>query len=116
MERKIKRGDLYYADLGQGIGSEQCGLRPTVIIQNNIGNKHSNTVIIAAITSKLVRKQFIPTHCRVQAQHGLSRVSYILLEQIQTIDKTRLGEYIGKLDNKALRRVDRALAVSVGLR
>ena len=116
MDRKIKRGDIYYAVLTRGAGSEQAGVRPVLIIQNNTGNKHSDTVIVAAITSKLERKYIIPTHCRIQAQHGLARVSYILLEQIRTIDKSRLKDYIGALNSKAIRRVDRALSISVGLR
>lgn len=116
MSRKIKRGDMYYADLTHGIGSEQNGIRPVLIIQNDIGNKHSNTVIVAAITSKTERKYIMPTHCRIQAQHGLPRISYILLEQIQTIDKARLQEYIGTLNGKLMRKVNKALHVSVGLR
>ena len=115
MERKIQRGDLFYADLKIGVGSEQSGKRPILIIQNDVGNKYSGTVIVAAITSKTEGKQNMPTHCRLQAQYGLARVSYILLEQIQTIDKARLNEYIGKLSKKAIRRANRALAVSVGL-
>jgi mRNA interferase MazF len=115
MNRKIKRGDMYYADITQGVGSEQNGNRPVLIIQNDIGNKHSNTVIIAAITSKTERKYIMPTHCRIQAMYGLPRVSYILLEQIQTIDKSRLKEYIGTLNDKLLRKVNRALHISVGL-
>ena len=116
MERTIKRGDMYYTALILGAGSEQRGCRPVLIIQNDIGNKHSDTVIVAAITSKTERKYVMPTHCRIQAQHGLARVSYILLEQIQTIDKSRLKEYIGTLNVKAMRKVNKALAVSVGLR
>ena len=115
MDRVIRRGDLYYANLPYGVGSEQCGNRPVVVIQNNVGNKYSNTVIIAAITSKLERKHLNPTHCRLQAQHGLTRISYVLLEQIQTIDKSRLEEYIGRLTDKFMRKVDRALRISVGL-
>ena len=116
MDRKIKRGDIYYADLSYGVGSEQSGTRPVLVIQNNTGNNHSGTIIVAAITSKLERKYIIPTHCRIQAQYGLARVSYILLEQIQTIDKSRLKEYIGTLDDKAIRKVNKALSVSVGLK
>jgi len=115
MERVIKRGDMYYADLKHGAGSEQSGRRPVLIIQNDVGNKHSTTVIIAAITSKIRRKHTMPTHCRIQAQYGLTGVSYILLEQIHTIDKSRLSTYIGTLDAKKLRKVNKALRVSVGL-
>jgi mRNA interferase MazF len=116
MERKIKRGDMYYANLVFGVGSEQSGKRPVLVVSNDVGNKHSGTVIVAAITSKQERKYIMPTHCRIQAQHGLARVSYILLEQIQTIDKVRLLEYIGALNAKAVRKVNKALAVSVGLK
>jgi mRNA interferase MazF len=116
MDRIIRRGAIYYADLTHGVGSEQSGKRPVLIIQNDIGNKHSGTIIVAAITSKTERKYIMPTHCRIQAQHGLSRISYILLEQLQTIDKARLQEYIGTLNDKAMRKVNRALAVSVGLK
>ena len=116
MEREIKRGAMYRANLTPGSGSEQSGDRPVLIIQNDVGNKHSNTVIIAAITSKLEKKYKMPTHFRIQAQYGLSRVSYILLEQIQTIDKARLTEYIGTLNDKAMRKVNKALAISVGLK
>jgi mRNA interferase MazF len=116
MERGIRRGDLFFADLTFGVGSEQGGCRPVLIIQNDTGNKNSETVIVAAITSKTERKYIMPTHCRIQAQYGLVRVSYILLEQIQTIDKARLKERIGSLNDKAMRKVNKALAVSVGLR
>jgi len=116
MDRIIKRGNLFYAVLADGVGSEQSGRRPVLIIQNDIGNKHSDTVIVAVITSKTERKFIMPTHCRIQAQHGLARISYILLEQIQTIDKARLDEYIGTLNAKAIRSVNKALAISVGLK
>ena len=116
MDRTIKRGNLFYAELTHGIGSEQNGCRPVLVIQNDTGNKHSDTVIVAIITSKTERKYIMPTHCRIQAQHGLARVSYILLEQIQTIDKTRLKVYVGTLNDKAMRRVNKALAISVGLK
>jgi len=116
MDREIKRGSIYYADLINGVGSEQSGNRPVLVIQNNIGNKNSDTVIVAIITSKTERKYVIPTHCRIQAQHGLERISYILLEQIQTIDKARLRMYVGTLSDKTMRKVNRALAVSVGLK
>ena len=116
MEREIKRGDIYIADLTGGTGSEQGGRRPVLIIQNDVGNRESGTVIAAAITSKTERKHIMPTHCRVQAQNGLARVSYILLEQIHTIDKTRLKGRLGTLGDKHMRKVNKALAVSVGLR
>jgi len=116
VERKIKRGDIYYADLTLGVGSEQSGTRPVLIIQNNTGNKHSQTVIAAIITSRTAGKTKIPTHCPIKKQQGLGRDSLVLLEQLRTIDKARLNEYIGTLDSEAMSKVDKALAVSVGLR
>lgn len=115
MERKIKRGDMYYSDLTAHVGSEQFGFRPLLIISNDTGNKHSRTVIVAMITSKIKSKANMPTHCKIKAQQGLGRDSLVLLEQIRTVDKERLHEYIGALDDEAMRRIDRALAVSVGL-
>jgi mRNA interferase MazF len=115
MERKIRRGDMFYADLTPGVGSEQSGYRPVLVIQNNTGNKHSNTVIATIITSRTGNKPKMPTHCPIKAQQGLGRDSLVLLEQIRTIDKERLKEYIGTLDADAMSKIDRALAVSVGL-
>lgn len=116
MEKKIKRGDMFYADLPFGIGSEQCGYRPVLIIQNDTGNKYSRTIIAAIITSKTENKANIPTHCHIEAQQGLERDSLVMLEQIRTMDKARLKEYIGTLDAEAMNKIDRALAVSVGLK
>jgi mRNA interferase MazF len=116
MERRIKRGDMFYADLMFGVGSEQNGCRPVLIIQNDTGNKHSNTVIAAIITSQTVNKAKMPTHCFIKAQQGLGRDSLILLEQIRTIDKARLREYIGTLDDETMDKVDKALGISVGLK
>jgi len=116
MKRRINRGDMYYADLSQGIGSEQSGIRPALIIQNDIGNKYSGTVIIAVITSRTVTKVKLPTHYFVKAQDGLGRDSLILLEQIRTIDKKRLRRYIGALSCETMSRMDRALSISVGLK
>ena len=96
MEKTIKRGDIYYADLNPVIGSEQGGKRPVLIISNDIGNKHSPTVIVAAITGKTQTKAKLPTHTEVKNVEGLDRDSVILLEQIRTIDKQRLRNYIGK--------------------
>lgn len=115
MSRTYLRGDLYYADLGYGIGSEQKGNRPVVIIQNNVGNKHSPTVIIAAITSKANVKAKLPTHYYLDAGNGLALPSIVLLEQIRTIDKRRLSDYIGRLNETHIRGINHALAVSVGL-
>lgn len=113
MERNILRGDMYYADLSPVIGSEQGGNRPVLIIQNNIGNKHSPTVIVAAITGKASQKAKLPTHCYLEAENGLEMQSIVLLEQIRTIDKKRLNGYIGRLEE--MQEVNHALAVSMGL-
>lgn len=111
----IKRGDIFYADLSPVIGSEQGGIRPVLIVQNDIGNKYSPTVIAAAITSQ-INKAKLPTHIEISAQeYGLARDSVILLEQIRTIDKKRLREKIGHLDDELMERVNEALSVSFGL-
>ena len=111
----VKRGDIYYADLSPVVGSEQGGTRPVLIIQNDVGNKFSPTVIAAAITSK-TDKSKLPTHIDVYAEHyGLSRDSVILLEQIRTIDKKRLKEKMGHLDDDVMNRVNNAITVSFGL-
>ena len=115
MIEQIKRGHIYYADLTHGIGSEQSGCRPVLIIQNNIGNKHSRTIIAAIITSRMAQKAKLPTHCHIQKQQGLGRDSLVLLEQIRTIDKARLREHIGTLDASMMELVDKALAISIGL-
>jgi len=115
MNRKIRRGDMFYADLTPGVGSEQSGYRPVLIIQNDAGNRHSNTVIAAIITSRISTKAKLPTHAPIKAQQGLGHDSLVLLEQIRTIDKMRLKEYIGTLDGEAISRVDKALTVSMGL-
>lgn len=111
----VKRGDIFYADLSPVVGSEQGGMRPVLIIQNDVGNRHSPTVIAAAITSQ-INKAKLPTHIELGAKtYGLSRDSVVLLEQIRTIDKKRLKERMGKLDDKLMNRVDNAIAVSFGL-
>ena len=111
----IRRGDIYYADLSPVIGSEQGGLRPVLIVQNDVGNKYSPTVIAAAITSKLSKTK-LPTHIDVFADKvGLQRDSVVLLEQIRTIDKTRLKEKMGHLDDDMMHQVDEAITVSFGL-
>ena len=115
MNRTYLRGDMYYADLGRGIGSEQEGYRPVLILQNNTGNKYSPTVIVAAISSKVDAKAKLPTHYLLQAENGLELPSLVLLEQLRTIDKKRLGAYIGHLEEKHIRKINHALAVSVGL-
>ena len=116
MERIIKRGDIYYAELNPVIGSEQGGTRPVLIISNDIGNRHSPTVIVAAITSRVHTKAKLPTHTAIRDFEGLNKDSIILLEQIRTIDKKRLQEYIGMLSANEMARVDKALAVSVSLK
>ena len=115
MSRTYLRGDMYYADLGRGIGSEQEGYRPIVIIQNNKGNKHSPTVIVAPISSKVGVKSKLPTHYFINAECGLERPSIILMEQVRTLDKQRLTKYIGRLTNEHIQGMDHALAVSVDL-
>ncbi len=111
----IKRGDIYYADLSPVIGSEQGGVRPVLIVQNDIGNKYSPTVIAAAITSQ-INKAKLPTHIEIGAlEYGLAKDSVILLEQIRTIDKKRLREKIGHLDDELMDKVNNALEVSFGL-
>ena len=111
----IKRGDIYYADLSPVIGSEQGGLRPVLIIQNDVGNKYSPTVIAAAITSKL-DKSHLPTHIDIFADKaGLAKNSVVLLEQVRTLDKKRLKEKMGHLDDGVMTQVNNAIAVSFGL-
>lgn len=110
----VKRGEIYYADLSPVIGSEQGGVRPILIIQNDTGNKHSPTVIVAAITSQM-NKTKLPTHIHLDAkQYGLPRDSVVLLEQIRTIDKRRLTRKIGMLSAEAMKLVDEALQISFG--
>lgn len=115
MERTIKRGDVYYAELNPVIGSEQGGTRPVLIISNDIGNKHSPTVIVAPITSRVHTKAKLPTHISVKDFDGLDKDSIILLEQIRTIDKQRLKQYIGMIPDNVMARVDKALAISISL-
>ena len=111
----IRRGDIYYADLSPVVGSEQGGLRPVLIIQNDIGNKYSPTVIAAAITSRMSKAK-LPTHIDIYAGNvGLSKDSVILLEQIRTLDKKRLKEKMGHLDERMMDHVNTAIAISFGL-
>lgn len=121
-EEAIRRGDIYYADLSPVVGSEQGGIRPVLIVQNDMGNRYSPTVIAAAITSR-TGKTKLPTHIEVNADLGingepncgLAKNSVILLEQIRTIDKRRLKERMGKLDEQTMHRVDGAIGISFGL-
>lgn len=112
---EIKRGDIFYADLAPHVGSEQGGIRPVLVIQNDIGNKYSPTVIVAAITSQIGKAKF-PTHVEIRAgEFGLSRDSVILLEQIRTIDKVRLKNKVGKLSEEVMEKVNQAILISLGL-
>lgn len=110
----IKRGDIFYADLSPVTGSEQGGTRPVVIIQNNMGNYYSPTVIVAAITAK-ASKSKLPTHILLPTEEGIAKDSVILLEQLRTIDKSRLKDRVSHLDSKIMDKVDVSLAISLGL-
>ena len=110
----IKRGELYYADLSPVVGSEQGGVRPVLVVQNDVGNKYSPTVIAAAVTSK-INKAKLPTHIELPSDsYGLQKDSVILLEQIRTLDKRRLKERIGELPVATMSRVDKAILISLG--
>lgn len=112
---QILRGDLYYADLTPVIGCEQGGVRPVLVIQNDIGNRYSPTVIVAAVTSR-IGKHALPTHVPVAPNHyGLKEHSIVLLEQVRTIDRSRLREYIGHLEPAAMQNVDEGIIISLGL-
>lgn len=111
----VKRGDIYYADLSPVIGSEQGGIRPVLIVQNDIGNKYSPTVIAAAITSQ-INKAKMPTHIEISAkEHGLQKDSVILLEQVRTIDKKRLRERVSHIEEPLMKNINKALEISFGL-
>lgn len=112
--KQIKRGEIYFADLSPVVGSEQTGLRPVLILQNNSGNSHSPTTIVAAITSRKTKPN-LPTYVRVSTD-GLPLESTVLLEQIKTIDKSRLDEYIGRLDKDTMGKVDYAVITSLGIK
>ena len=112
----VKRGDIYYADLRPVVGSEQGGVRPVLIVQNDIGNKYSPTVIAAAITSQH-QKAKLPTHIEINGvKSGLAKDSVVLLEQIRTIDKRRLREKMGEVENNSMHQVDEALSISFGIK
>ena len=111
----IRRGDIFYADLSPVVGSEQGGIRPVLIIQNNVGNRHSPTVICAAVTSKM-NKAKLPTHIEISTRdYDIVKNSVILLEQIRTIDKQRLREYVCHIDGGMMRKVDQAMRISLEL-
>lgn len=114
MERKIKRGEIYIADLDPVVGSEQGGERPVLIIQNNLGNKHSPTVIVMAITSRIQKNRYLPTHIPIESSE-LSMNSIALAEQVRTIDKSRLVCYVGRIDKESMKAVDQALKISIGV-
>jgi len=111
----VKRGDIFYADLSPVTGSEQGGIRPVIVIQNDVGNKYSPTVIVAAITSQ-INKAKLPTHVEISSdEYGLNKDSVVLLEQIRTLDKKRLKEKIGHMTNADIALVEEALLISIGL-
>ena len=111
----VRRGDIFYADLNPVVGSEQGGIRPVLVVQNDVGNKYSPTVIIAAITSQ-IDKAKLPTHVELKSsEYGLEKDSVILLEQLRTIDKRRLKEKIAMLDQEIMEKIDEALKISLGL-
>ena len=112
----VKRGDIFYADLSPVVGSEQGGVRPVIIVQNNVGNKYSPTIIVAAITSQ-INKARLPTHIEITAPHfGLPKDSVVLLEQIRTIDKKRLREKIGRFNEEMMDQIDEGLKISLGFK
>lgn len=113
-DQGIRRGDIYQADLNPVFGSEQGGYRPVLVIQNNRGNKYSPTVIVAAITSRLKTK--LPTHVLLRNIKGLDKNSVVLLEQVRTIDKKRLDNYIGTLTKEQMQKIDKALRTSTGMK
>ncbi|MCR1898499.1 type II toxin-antitoxin system PemK/MazF family toxin [Irregularibacter muris] len=111
----VKRGDVFYADLSPVVGSEQGGVRPVLVVQNDVGNKYSPTIIVSAITSQ-INKAKLPTHIEISAsEFGLSKDSVVLLEQIRTIDKKRLRDKIGRFDDDLMEKVNEGLLVSFGL-
>lgn len=109
----VKRGDIYYADLSRTIGSEQGGTRPVLVVQNDVGNFHSPTVIIAPISTS--GKHYLPVHIRIGKSGGLSRDSTVFLEQIRTIDRQRIRHYVGTLDGEMMRKIDNAIKISLGV-
>jgi len=114
-ENMLQRGDIYYADLAPVVGCEQGGMRPVLVLQNNVGNQYSPTTIVAAITSRK-GKHYLPTHTRINGySYGLRTSSVVMLEQVRTLDRSRLCEYVGHLNERDMRNVDQALAISIGL-
>lgn len=114
MENSIKRGDIYFADLSPVVGSEQGGVRPVLVIQNDVGNKFSPTIIVSAITSQLSKAK-LPTHIELSSlEYSLPKNSVVLLEQIRTLDKRRLKEKISSLDERKMKEINRAILISLG--
>ena len=111
---EVNRGDVYYADLSPVVGSEQGGVRPVLVVQNDVGNRYSPTVIIAAITSQLSKAK-LPTHIELGKEYGLEKDSVVLLEQIRTLDKRRLKEKVCTIDNITMQKVDIAIMISLGI-
>ena len=111
---EVNRGDVYYADLSPVVGSEQGGVRPVLVVQNDVGNRYSPTVIIAAITSQLSKAK-LPTHIELGKEYGLEKDSVVLLEQIRTVDKRRLKEKVCTIDNITMQKVDIAIMISLGI-
>ena len=114
LHKIIRRGDIFYADLGETVGSEQAGIRPVLVLQNDMGNVHSPTLIVAGITSK-IKKLYIPTHVLLGYGFGLTEESMVMLEQITTIDKQRIRGYVGTVDSVTMNKIERAMQVSLGL-
>jgi len=114
MKQQITRGDIYYADLGKTIGSEQSGVRPSLIVQNNAGNRHSPTTQIVPLTTQR-KKSSLPTHVRISSACGLDTASIALIEQLRTVDKSRLDAYVGRISQSEQTAVNRALVISIGL-
>lgn len=112
---KVHRGEIFFADLGETVGSEQNGVRPVLVIQNNMGNDNGPTTVVVGITSKL-KKMHLPTHLYLGKRFGLSKESVLLAEQIMTIDRSRIREYIGTLDDITMERAENAIEVSLGLK
>ena len=111
----VKKGDIYFADLSPVIGSEQGGIRPVLVVQNDVGNKYSPTTIVAAVTSQ-INKAKLPTHVEISAKdHGLQKDSVVLLEQLRTIDKKRLREKTGRIDEDVMEKINEALSISLGM-
>lgn len=111
----VKKGDIFFADLSPVVGSEQGGVRPVLVVQNDVGNKYSPTIIVAAVTSQ-INKAKLPTHVEIKAQgNGLSTDSVVLLEQLRTIDKKRLKEKIGHINHEVIEQTNEALTISLGI-